>query len=115
MPRPYSALKFQTVEVSKILERPVEYHKHEDDVFEVLEGEMHFTLGGEPEGLVTTKDNLTWVCPQLAGGEKFVLKKGEGTHIPAGNWHQWTVPDSATYAVAKVPAAEGRIEYKAEE
>ena len=112
MPRPYRILKFQNAPVSVVKERAAEYHEREDDVFEVLEGEMHFILGGEPVGPVTTKDNLTWTCSRLMGGEEFVLKKGEGTHIPAGNWHQWTVPDSATYAVAKVPAAEGRVEFK---
>lgn len=115
MPRPYSVLRLKTTEVGVVLDRPAEWHADEDDVFVVIEGEMHFTLGGEPAGPATTKDNLTWVCPELNGGKSFILKKGEGTHIPAGTWHQWTAPTPATYAVAKVPAAEGRIEFIPEE
>ena len=67
MVRPSSPLKFQVVEVGAVLERPAEYHEHEDDVFVVLKGEMQFTLGGEATEPVTTKDNLTWVSSAEAG------------------------------------------------
>lgn len=116
MPRPYHVLKSNITSVSKILQRPAEYHETEDDVFHVLKGTMYFVLGGEPKGPTETKDGLTRTCPASAivGGEKFVLGEGEVAIIPAGNWHSWTAPGEETvYAVTKVPAAEGRLEYKA--
>ncbi len=116
MPRPYHVLKSNTAEVLQILQRPAEYHENEDDVFYVKKGKMRFILGGEPEGPIATKDNLTWICPASAivGGKEFVLEEGDVAIIPAGNWHSWTAPDegSTIYVVTKVPAAEGRIAYK---
>lgn len=112
MPRPYSVLSFKTTEVGVVLDRPAEWHADEDDVFVVIEGEMHFTLGSKPAAPVITEDNRTWVSSAIAEGKEVVLKEGDGIKIPAGTWHQWATPGPTVFAVAKVPAIEGKIEFK---
>ena len=116
MVRSCSVLPGQVIPPSSFSGRLAEQHLENDDFFHVVDGdgEAGFTIGGKAAGSVGEGKNPsdpTLTSSGIIGGERFTLKKGQGIHIPAGVWHQWSASPDLVIVVFKIPAAEGRVAY----
>ncbi len=64
-----------------------EYHAHRDHVFQVLDGETKYELGGTPKNSHQTKLG-EWLAPESEGFQTVTLKKGDYLTIPRMTPHK---------------------------
>ena len=64
-----------------------EVHDASDDVYYVLDGSATLTLGGTLEGAKEIEPG-EWRAPQITGGQKVVINKGDLIIVPRGTPHQ---------------------------
>jgi lysophospholipase L1-like esterase/mannose-6-phosphate isomerase-like protein (cupin superfamily) len=64
-----------------------EVHDASDDVYYVLDGSATLTLGGTLEGAKEVEPG-EWRAPQITGGQKVAINKGDLIVVPRGTPHQ---------------------------
>ena len=86
-----------------------EVHLHEADLWNCLQGEVEFTLGGELKNGMHRKDANGNENPnelfakEIIGGEKITLTAGDWLWIPAGEPHQHSAKGTARLVIVKIP------------
>ncbi|MES2390174.1 MAG: hypothetical protein V4555_00935 [Acidobacteriota bacterium] len=83
-----------TTEVKKA-GKEFEYHEHRDHIFQILEGETTYELGGTPQNPRNTKPG-EWLAPASEGSKRYTLRKGDSVFIPRGTPHKRTTEKSVT-------------------
>jgi quercetin dioxygenase-like cupin family protein len=66
-----------------------EWHAHRDHIFQVLDGETKYELGGNPKNGRETKPG-EWLAPESEGAKTVVLKKGDYLFVPRMTPHKRT-------------------------
>lgn len=82
-------------EESKKTATEFEYHAHRDHVFQVLDGETEYQLGGVPKNARETKPG-EWLAPSSEGYTSVKLKKGDYLSIPRMTPHKRITEGSVT-------------------
>jgi len=72
-----------------------EYHAHRDHVFQVLDGETKYELGGTPKNARETKPG-EWLAPESEGFTTVILKKGDYLSVPRMTPHKRITDGSVT-------------------
>jgi mannose-6-phosphate isomerase-like protein (cupin superfamily) len=72
-----------------------EYHAHRDHVFQVLDGETKYELGGTPKNARQTGPG-EWLAPESEGFKTVMLKKGDYLSIPRMTPHRRVTEKSVT-------------------
>ena len=85
------AMNAETKKVAK----EFEYHAHRDHVFQVLEGETKYELGGTPKNARETKPG-EWLAPESEGFTTVMLKKGDYLTVPRMTPHKRITDGSVT-------------------
>jgi quercetin dioxygenase-like cupin family protein len=73
-----------------------EWHEGRDHIFQILEGETTYELGGTPQGGHNTKPG-EWLAPTSAGAKTYKLKAGDMIVVPRGTPHKRTTAKSVTF------------------
>lgn len=81
-------------ETNKIA-KEFEYHLHRDHVFQVLDGETKYELGGTPKNARQTGPG-EWLAPDSEGYTTVTLKKGDYLSIPRMTPHRRITEGSVT-------------------
>ena len=76
-------------EETKKAAKEFEWHAHRDHIFQVLDGETKYELGGTPMSGRETKPG-EWLAPESEGAKMVVLKKGDYLFIPRMTPHKRT-------------------------
>lgn len=92
-----------TVETNKA-GKEFEWHEGRDHIFQILEGETTYELGGTPEGAHMTKPS-EWLAPKMNGATTVTLKKGDILMIPRNTPHRRTTKGSVTFYLFSVEGA----------
>jgi mannose-6-phosphate isomerase-like protein (cupin superfamily) len=71
----------------KKIAKEFEYHAHRDHVFQVLDGETKYELGGTPKNSRQTKPG-EWLAPESEGFQTVMLKKGDYLTVPRMTPHK---------------------------
>jgi quercetin dioxygenase-like cupin family protein len=82
-------------EETKKAGKEFEWHETRDHVFQVLDGETKYELGGTPKGGHQTKPN-EWLAPESEGAKTVMLKKGDYLFVPRNTPHKRTTDGSVT-------------------
>ncbi len=89
-----------------------EVHRHEDDLWICITGEVNFTVGGameNPEARFLkdggVNDKELW-AKNIIGGTTYALKAGDILYIPAGQPHSHETKNEARLYIVKLPAKE---------
>ncbi|RZU43137.1 hypothetical protein BDD14_4768 [Edaphobacter modestus] len=82
-----------------------EWHATRDHVFQVLDGETKYDLGGTPKGAHQTKPG-EWLAPESEGAKAVILKKGDYLFVPRMTPHRRTTDGSVSLLLisAQTPA-----------
>lgn len=72
-----------------------EWHATRDHVFQVLDGETKYELGGTPKGAHETKPG-EWLAPESDGAKTVILKKGDYLFVPRMTPHKRTTDGSVS-------------------
>jgi mannose-6-phosphate isomerase-like protein (cupin superfamily) len=72
-----------------------EWHATRDHVFQVLDGETKYELGGTPKGAHQTKPG-EWLAPESEGAKTVMLKKGDYLYVPRMTPHKRTTAGSVS-------------------
>jgi mannose-6-phosphate isomerase-like protein (cupin superfamily) len=72
-----------------------EWHATRDHVFQVLDGETKYELGGTPKGAHQTKPG-EWLAPESDGAKTVILKKGDYLYVPRMTPHKRTTEGSVS-------------------
>lgn len=72
-----------------------EYHAHRDHVFQVLDGETKYELGGTPKNARQTEPG-EWLAPESEGFTTVTLKKGDYLSVPRMTPHRRVTEKSVT-------------------
>ncbi|MBI2056285.1 MAG: hypothetical protein HYT37_02800 [Candidatus Sungbacteria bacterium] len=86
-----------------------EVHTEKADLWQCIEGEAVFTIGGEmvspwfKKNTDGTEDKTEIFAKEIAGGDEQVIKKGDCLWIPAGVPHTHRAEGTARFFVIKVP------------
>jgi mannose-6-phosphate isomerase-like protein (cupin superfamily) len=94
-PLPFSIVL--TTEVSKTA-KEFEWHEGRDHIFQILEGETKYEVGGTPKGGHSTKPG-EWLAPESEGATSITLHKGDRLVIPRGTPHKRTTQGSVTFTL----------------
>ena len=86
-----------TTEVKKA-GKEFEYHEHRDHIFQILEGETAYELGGTPQTPRNTKPG-EWLAPGSEDAKRVELHKGDTLVIPRGTPHKRTTENSVTFVL----------------
>jgi len=86
-----------TVEKDKAA-KEFEWHEHRDHVFQILDGDTVYELGGTPKNGRNTKPG-EWLAPESEGAEKVTLRKGDLLFVPRGTPHRRTTKGSVTFTL----------------
>lgn len=78
-----------------------EWHEGRDHIFQILEGETSYELGGKPQGAHNTKPG-EWLAPSVDGATHVTLKKGDILMIPRNTPHKRTTKGSVTFYLFSV-------------
>jgi mannose-6-phosphate isomerase-like protein (cupin superfamily) len=100
---PNPALPFtcvMTVETDKA-GKEFEWHEGRDHIFQIVEGETTYELGGTPEGAHMTKPG-EWLAPKMNGATTVTLKKGDVLMVPRNTAHKRTTKGSVTFYLFSV-------------
>ncbi len=73
-----------------------EWHEGRDHVFQILEGETIYEVGGTPKGAHSIGPG-EWRAPQADGTTTFTLKKGDMLVVPRGTLHKRSTAGSVTF------------------
>jgi len=84
-----------TVELHKSA-KEFEWHEGRDHIFQVLDGETVYELGGTPQNGRNTKPG-EWLAPDSAGATKISLKKGDVLMIPRNTPHRRSTAGEVTF------------------
>jgi mannose-6-phosphate isomerase-like protein (cupin superfamily) len=90
-----TAMTMTVSEESKKIAKEFEYHAHRDHVFQVLDGETEYQLGGVPKNARETKPG-EWLAPESEGHTTVKLKKGDYVSIPRLTPHKRVTEGSVT-------------------
>ncbi|HEU4635591.1 MAG TPA: hypothetical protein VFS41_05390 [Edaphobacter sp.] len=82
-------------EESKKAAKEFEWHATRDHVFQVLDGETKYELGGTPKGAHQTKPG-EWLAPESEGARNVMLKKGDYLFVPRMTPHKRTTEKSVS-------------------
>jgi mannose-6-phosphate isomerase-like protein (cupin superfamily) len=82
-------------EETKKAAKEFEWHATRDHVFQVLEGETKYELGGTPKGEHQTKPG-EWLAPESEGAKTVILKKGDYLFVPRMTPHKRTTDGSVS-------------------
>ncbi|WP_035354567.1 cupin domain-containing protein [Edaphobacter aggregans] len=82
-------------EETKKAAKEFEWHATRDHVFQVLEGETKYELGGTPKGARQTKPG-EWLAPESEGAKAVILKKGDYLFVPRMTPHKRTTDGSVS-------------------
>jgi|SRR5580765_7659015 len=82
-------------EETKAVAKEFEYHLHRDHVFQVLDGETVYELGGAPKDAREVKPG-EWLAPASEGFKTVKLKKGDYLSIPRMTPHRRITEGSVT-------------------
>lgn len=82
-------------EETKKAGKEFEWHATRDHVFQVLEGETKYELGGTPKGAHQTKPG-EWLAPESEGAKTVILKKGDYMFVPRMTPHKRTTDGSVS-------------------
>jgi mannose-6-phosphate isomerase-like protein (cupin superfamily) len=82
-------------EETKKAAKEFEWHATRDHVFQVLEGETKYELGGTPKGAHQTKPG-EWLAPESEGAKTVMLKKGDYLFVPRMTPHKRTTDGSVS-------------------
>lgn len=74
-------------EETKKAGKEFEWHATRDHVFQVLDGETKYELGGTPKGAHETKPG-EWLAPESEGAKTVMLKKGDYLFVPRMTPHK---------------------------
>lgn len=94
------------------IENEAEVHKTKADLWQCIEGEATFTIGGEMVEPYTKKNSAGIEDPnelfakKTAGGKEQVMRAGDWLWIPAGLPHTHRAKGTARFFVIKVPNIE---------
>ncbi len=75
-----------------------EWHEHRDHIFQVLDGETVYELGGTPKG-AHSKAPGEWNSPESEGHASVTLNKGDMLVILRGTPHRRVTKDSVTFSL----------------
>ena len=84
-----------TVE-SNTIDTQFEYHEDRDHLFQILDGETTFEVGGTPQAGHTEKPGQ-WHAPSSEGTSVHTLRKGDMLLIPRGAPHKRSTATSVTF------------------
>jgi len=84
-----------TTEVGKI-GAEYEWHEERDHVFQILDGETVYEVGGTPKGAHSIGPG-EWRAPEAEGTTRFTLKKGDMLIVPRGTLHKRSTAVSVTF------------------
>lgn len=84
-----------TVEEKKTA-KEFEWHEGRDHVFQILEGETVYELGGKPKNGRNTKPG-EWLAPESEGASRVELKKGDMLVVPRGTPHRRTTAGKVAF------------------
>jgi mannose-6-phosphate isomerase-like protein (cupin superfamily) len=90
-----TTMTFTINEESNKVAKEFEYHAHRDHVFQVLDGETEYQLGGTPKNARETKPG-EWLAPESEGYTSVKLKKGDYLSIPRMTPHKRITTGSVT-------------------
>jgi mannose-6-phosphate isomerase-like protein (cupin superfamily) len=82
-------------EETKKAGKEFEWHQTRDHVFQVLDGETKYELGGTPKGAHQTKPG-EWLAPESEGAKTVMLKKGDYLFVPRMTPHKRTTDGSVS-------------------
>ena len=82
-------------EETKKAAKEFEWHATRDHVFQVLDGETKYELGGTPKGAHQTKPG-EWLAPESEGAKAVILKKGDYLFVPRNTPHKRTTDGSVS-------------------
>jgi mannose-6-phosphate isomerase-like protein (cupin superfamily) len=82
-------------EETKKAAKEFEWHATRDHVFQVLDGETKYELGGTPKGAHQTKPG-EWLAPESEGAKTVILKKGDYLFVPRMTPHKRTTDGSVS-------------------
>ena len=82
-------------EETKKAAKEFEWHAHRDHIFQVLDGETKYELGGTPKNGRETKPG-EWLAPESEGAKTVVLKKGDYLFVPRMTPHKRTTDGSVS-------------------
>jgi mannose-6-phosphate isomerase-like protein (cupin superfamily) len=82
-------------EETKKAAKEFEWHATRDHVFQVLDGETKYELGGTPKGAHETKPG-EWLAPESEGAKTVILKKGDYLFVPRMTPHKRTTDGSVS-------------------
>jgi quercetin dioxygenase-like cupin family protein len=82
-------------EETKKAGKEFEWHATRDHVFQVLDGETKYELGGTPKGAHETKPG-EWLAPESEGAKTVMLKKGDYLFVPRNTPHKRTTDGSVS-------------------
>jgi mannose-6-phosphate isomerase-like protein (cupin superfamily) len=72
-----------------------EWHANRDHVFQILDGETKYELGGTPKGAHQTKPG-EWLAPESDGAKTVILKKGDYLFVPRMTPHKRITEESVS-------------------
>lgn len=72
-----------------------EYHEGRDHIFQILDGETKYEVGGTPKNARNIRPG-EWLAPESEGATTFSLKKGDMLVLPRGTPHKRTTEGSVT-------------------
>jgi len=92
-------------EETKKAAKEFEWHQTRDHVFQVLDGETKYELGGTPKGAHQTKPG-EWLAPESEGAKTVILKKGDYLFVPRMTPHKRTTDGSVSLLLisSQIPA-----------
>jgi quercetin dioxygenase-like cupin family protein len=92
-------------EETKKAGKEFEWHATRDHIFQVLDGETKYELGGTPKGAHQTKPG-EWLAPESEGAKTVVLKKGDYLFVPRMTPHKRTTDGSVSLLLisSQIPA-----------
>ena len=82
-------------EETKKAAKEFEWHASRDHIFQVLDGETKYELGGTPKGAHQTKPG-EWLAPESEGAKTVILKKGDYLFVPRMTPHKRTTDGSVS-------------------
>lgn len=81
-----------------------EYHQHRDHIFQILDGETTYYLGGTPKTPRETKPG-EFLAPDSEGAKTYELKKGDTIFIPRMTPHKRVTKTSVTFILTSAATA----------
>lgn len=94
-----------TVETAKSAPQ-FEWHEGRDHIFQILDGETTYEVGGTPVNGHNTKPG-EWLAPNATGATTLHLRKGDLLIIPRNTLHRRSTPRSVTFFLFSTTGSTG--------